>query len=158
MDITMITGAYSAIKAIKEMGSALLNAKIDSEAKQRATEILDKLGTVQDSLFFIREELIRVQDENQSLKVTIKELEQQIDLRGKVVYEKPSYWIYDGEKKDGPFCQRCFDVTMKLVRLQGGNNDVWVCHECKTVFYGPNYQPRPTRAVVSKGYKSWLDR
>jgi hypothetical protein len=37
MDIATITGAYTAIKAIKEIGSSLLDAKIDSEAKQRAS-------------------------------------------------------------------------------------------------------------------------
>jgi len=69
-------------------------------------------------------------------------------------YEKPSYWIKTNEGKDGPFCQKCFDADQKMIRLQGGCNDKWLCHACKSYFYGPNYQP-PQRKVISNGWKAW---
>jgi len=81
MDIASISSAYSAIKAIKEIGSTLLNAKIDAEAKQRVSDFIEKLGSVQDALFYIREELIKVQDENQNLKVKLKNLEEKLQIK-----------------------------------------------------------------------------
>ncbi len=42
MDIASISSAYTAIKAIKEIGSTLLNAKIDAEAKQRVSDFVEK--------------------------------------------------------------------------------------------------------------------
>ena len=53
MDIASISTAYTAIKAIKDIGNTLLNAKIDSEAKQRVSEFVEKLGSVHDALFYI---------------------------------------------------------------------------------------------------------
>lgn len=152
MDITTISSAYTSLKTIKEIGSSLLDAKIDAEAKARVAEVIEKLGRVQEALFFIREELIRVQDENQVLKRQIADLEKKLEQRGNVTYEKPSYWIIEGEKRDGPFCQRCYDVDNNLVRLQGGKNDMWRCYECRHTVYGPNYKPPAPRPRRGNSY------
>jgi len=149
MDIGSISAAYSAIKAIKDIGSDLLGGKVDAEVKQRVADVLEKLAGVQDTLFFVREELLRIQDEKYELKNRIRQLEHEIEERGRVVYEKPSYWIDDGRERDGPFCQRCYDVDKLLVRLQGGRNDQWACRECNGTYYGPNFvRPKPRRVRV----------
>ncbi len=102
------------------------------------TEFIEQLGGVQEALFYIREELIRVQEENQSQKTLIHELKEKLTEHGKLSYEKPSYWIVDGENRDGPYCQRCYDADGKLIRQQGGRNDYWECLECKNTVAGPN--------------------
>ena len=107
---------------------------------------MDKLGTVQDTLFHIREELLLLQEENQRLKGTMKELEEKLSTKEKLIWEKPSYWLKENDSKDGPFCQKCYEADQKLIRLQGGGNDVWKCHQCNSVYYGPNY--RPSKPVV----------
>ena len=149
MDIASISTAYTAIKAIKDIGNTLLNEKIDSEAKQRVSEFVEKLGSVHDALFYIREELIKVQDENQSLKSKIKSLEEKLQIKDKLIYEKSYYWLEDNGVRSGPFCQRCYDVKGILVHLQGGKNDTWHCYDCKVNFCGPNYQPPPQRQSSS---------
>lgn len=143
MDITSISTAYTSIKAIKEIGGALLNAKIDSDAKQKVSEVVEKLGNIQDTLFYIREELIKVQDENQNLKTKIKSLEEELQVKEKLTFDKSYYWLNEEDTKKGPFCQRCYDVNHILVHLQNGKNDIWYCFECKATFYGPNYTPSP---------------
>lgn len=45
-------------------------------------------------------------------------------MKLEVVWEKLSYCKYNEKDKDGLFCQRCYDVNEKLIRLQCGNNDV----------------------------------
>ena len=129
MDIASFTSAYTTVKTLKELGTTLLDAKIDSEAKDRISEALGKLGEIQENLFYIREELINIQGENQALKDQVKFLEEKLDEKGKVQYRKPSYWVVDGENVDGPFCQKCYDSNNKLIRLQGGENDKWGCYE-----------------------------
>jgi hypothetical protein len=101
MDIATIASALSSLKSIKELGGGLLDAKIDAEAKQRVIEVLDKLGSVQESLFHIREERIKLQGVNQRLVDVIKNLERKLEIKGKRVYEKPSYWIIEGKSRDG---------------------------------------------------------
>lgn len=152
MDIGTITGAFSAVKSIKELGKSLLDSKIDAESKQRVTEVIDELGAVQESLFYIREELLRVQDEKHVLKNRIKALEENLSQKEKLQYIKPSYWLVEESEKDGPFCQKCHDAKKLLMRLQGGKNDVWSCHECGSTYYGSAYiRPKSRGRAVYGG-------
>lgn len=63
-----ISGAYTAIKATKELISAVLGVKIDEAAREKIHAAFDQLGTVQDTLFYLREELSRLQTENHELR------------------------------------------------------------------------------------------
>ena len=58
-------------------------------------------------------------------------LEETRRTRKNVVGESPWYWHMDGEKKDGPFCQQCYDKEPELMRLQDCRNCYWVCLSCK---------------------------
>ena len=75
IDIGTIGSAYSAVKAVKETMSMVLKAKVDAEAKEKITEVMDKLGGVQDTLFDLREELGRLQAENSEMKARLQEKE-----------------------------------------------------------------------------------
>lgn len=97
----------------------------------------------QEKIMELREGALELQEENLDLKAKIKELEAALKRRDEVVYEKPSYWIVSDNGEDGPFCQRCYDVEQRLVRLQGGNNDCWDCESCKSHYRGPKYVSRP---------------
>jgi ribosomal protein L37AE/L43A len=61
----------------------------------------------------------------------------------KVTYESPYYFkaLADGSK-DGPFCQKCYDTTDKLVRLQSSSiRGVWTCNACKNSVKDSNFRP-----------------
>ena len=109
-------------------------------------EIIDltKKGSTleaQEKIIELREAALNLQDENIGLREKIKELEKKQDLSKKVIWEKPHYWLKDGENQDGPFCQKYYDVERKLIRMQGGNNDVWTCFQCNCTVRGPSYEP-----------------
>ena len=99
----------------------------------------------QEKILELREAAMELQEENMSLRSRIKELEDQLSLKQQVQWDKPYYWTVQGESKDGPFCQPCFDNEKKLVRLQGGKNGKWFCHTCKCTFYDSTYQPPQIR-------------
>lgn len=63
-----IASAYTGIKFIKDSLSYILSAKIEAAAKEKISEILEKLGGVQDTLFYLRDELSQLQTENYELK------------------------------------------------------------------------------------------
>jgi regulator of replication initiation timing len=141
MDAQVITQTYSALKAIKELGESIIKGKIDAEAKEKVSEMMSRLGHIQDQLFEIREQLINQQDENHKLRELNNKLQNDIASTNKMFYEKPFYWSKeDGGEKDGPFCQKCFDATKKTIRLQDKGNDLWKCYECQQFYKGPNYR------------------
>jgi hypothetical protein len=100
-------------------------------------ELIKKGATVeaQEKIMELRETALILQEENFALRERIKALEDELKLKQQLKFEKLKYWLIDGQTKDGPFCQRCWDVEKKLVRLQQyQHNDVWRCFECKNVY------------------------
>ncbi len=106
MDITTITTAYEGLKLGKELLKSLHEAKVESDAKVKIEEVMQKLGGAQDTLFSMREELFKLQTENENLKKKINETdawEQKISnyelvktSGGAVVYqfkETPEHYI-----------------------------------------------------------------
>ena len=118
-------------------------------------DLIKKGSTIeaQEQIMALREAALELQEENQTLKDKIRELESKLSIEGQLVYEKPSYWLIQGDSKDGPFCQKCKDTDDQLVRLQGGKNDFWSCRACSSRFKGPKYQP-PKPA--SRRPSSWM--
>lgn len=118
MDMATISSAYTAIKILKESITTILNAKIEAETRTRINEALERLGGVQDTLFYLREELSRLQSENAELKKSLKEKEdwdnriKQYSLTktegGAVVY------ISNGEPKHY-ICPSC--ITKKEIHI-----------------------------------------
>jgi ribosomal protein L37AE/L43A len=64
-----------------------------------------------------------------------------------LTWEKPFYWLIEGDKKEGPFCQKCYESDSKQIHLQDYGNDVWYCLNCKNKLYGPQFRP-PTQRVA----------
>ena len=67
--------AYTGLKAAKETFDFLLSTKIEAESRTKVLEALRILGDAQDQLFQLREELFRLQSENQALKTQISKAE-----------------------------------------------------------------------------------
>ena len=107
----------------------------------------------EEKILELREGALELQEENLELREKVKELEDKLSLKKNVQWEKPHYWVINGEEKDGPYCQKCYDADQKLIRMQGGGNDRWTCNECKNTVLGPSYikpqikriAPRTTR-------------
>jgi hypothetical protein len=94
----------------------------------------------QEKIMELREGALNLQDENIELKKKIKELESKLEIKENLEYIKPSYWLVNGDNRDGPYCQRCYDVEKILVRLQGGKNDIWRCKSCNSAYEGDAYK------------------
>jgi predicted RNA-binding Zn-ribbon protein involved in translation (DUF1610 family) len=71
-----IAGAISAFKAAKDLGKVIFDAKIDAAVKEKAREVIDKLGDAQDTLYQLRDELLNVQTDNADLKRQIAEADE----------------------------------------------------------------------------------
>lgn len=94
---------------------------------------------LQEKLIRMREEALSLQEQNIVLKQRVIVLEGKLSSKDSLYFDGCLYWyIEDDESKDGPFCQRCFDVDEKKVRLQDssyngdrGFVEYWECRGCK---------------------------
>jgi hypothetical protein len=68
VDVTAISAAYNAIKGGKELLTGYLDAKVEKGTEEKIRDVLAKLGQAQDALFEMREELFRLQADNESLR------------------------------------------------------------------------------------------
>ncbi len=73
LDMGTIAPAVAGLKFVKETISVTLDAVADAKAKDKIYDALSKLGSVQDTLFDLREELFRLQSENSALTAQLKE-------------------------------------------------------------------------------------
>jgi hypothetical protein len=77
----------------------------------------------------------------------IKELEEALEIKEKLKWESPVYYIIDDDSKDGPFCQQCSDKDHKLIRLQGKGDGFWECKACKNSYTEERWNARITSGV-----------
>lgn len=68
MDITIISDAYNELKAIKDTFIGLSKLKIEIDSQAKINQAVKDVGDVQGTLFQLREELFRMQTDNESLK------------------------------------------------------------------------------------------
>jgi multidrug efflux pump subunit AcrA (membrane-fusion protein) len=139
VDIAILGTALGSIKTatdiaklIKDSGTSLEQA----EVKLQIAELISSLADIKMELADVQTILVE-KDQN------ILELEKQLNTKKSVVWSKPYYFVENGEEKDGPYCQQCYDTDNKLIRLQGGGTKFWNCLTCKSHFKDANFVREP---------------
>jgi len=92
----------------------------------------------------LQQQLLDIQKKINDLEVENKELKDKLQLQDDLIYENNTYWIKKEDKKDGPFCSRCWDVKKNIVRMKKStaNPAFHSCPECKMQAQtDPAYQP-----------------
>ena len=83
-----------------------------------------------------------VMEENRTLKDKARALEDALELKGKMQFDKDAYWMGEGRtEKEGPYCSRCFDMDRKPVRMLQRYNDYFACTQCETKVQIPGIKP-----------------
>ena len=111
----------------------LLKAASDALKASGKTEGLQALIDLQTVML----ELIHSQHhqilEIVQLRDTIKQLEQDKQRGEHITFDGASYWKTIGDRRDGPYCQVCYDKEGKLARLRvfHGMGVNWRCNICQ---------------------------
>lgn len=139
-----IAALFSSVNQAVTLGKALVEIRDQAAMNTKVIEFQQAIMTVQ-------QKAMELQAEQQSLLNRIHALEEECrahrEIEG-VTYEAPYYWRTADEKKDGPFCQSCYDKDRKLVRLQGDGEGYWQCNVCKNGVTDSSFKP----ATVSRDY------
>ena len=126
-DLAGVSLVLSSIKAATDIARLLKDTNLSLEKAEAKLKLAELVGALADAKIQIAE----VQDILLEKEAKIKKLEERADTKKNVVWESPWYWHVDGGKKDGPFCQQCYDKDGTLIRLQCYRNSYWMCLNCK---------------------------
>lgn len=95
---------------------------------------------LQERLVRIREEALSLQEENLSLRQKVADLEGKLKTQDSLHFDGSLYWLIDDEgQQQGPYCQCCYDVDRRMVRLQDASyidvdrskTKLWTCRGCE---------------------------
>jgi hypothetical protein len=137
MDMTSISTVLSSIKTAADIAKLIKDSDISlekAETKLKLAELISALADAKIQITEIQQTLIEKDAE-------IREVKAQLTIKGKLQWEQPYYWLIDGARKDGPFCQHCSDKHHELIRLQGNGEGCWECKACQNRYTDSTYKP-----------------
>lgn len=140
MDLTSITTVLGSIKTATEIAKLIKDSDLTlekAETKLKLAELISALADAKIEVTDIQHILI---EKDQQIRV----LEDKLSIKQKLKWIEPNYWVVDGEQKDGPYCQHCYDKNKELIRLQGNGEGYWECKACKNSYTDSNYKPFST--------------
>ncbi len=105
-------------------------------------ELIKKIGNMElyEKIISLRDEIFQLKEENLNLRENLKSLKESQEIKSNMKYEPPYYWLEKDNKKDGPYCQKCYDDNGKLMRLQNHGNGCWYCLTCKSSVTDSSYR------------------
>lgn len=143
--ISVIAAALSSIKAATDIAKLIKESTTSleqAEVKLRLAELVSALADAKIEIAQIQEVLLEKDGR-------IKDLQESLDVRQRLAWEQPYYWLDVKGVKEGPYCQQCYDNGRKLIRLQSNGNGTWSCRTCQNNYRDKTFtQPGPSRAIT----------
>lgn len=130
MDITAISTALSSLKTATDIAKLIKESNVSLEKAEFQLKIANLI-------YALAETKVQIADIKQILEekdTELKACQAQLTIKAKLHWEAPYYWLMNDDKKDGPFCQHCYDKNREVIRLQGGGNGYWMCTVCKNSY------------------------
>ena len=149
MDLTIISTALTGIKTASDLAKAIKDAGLSleqAEVKLKVAELISALSDAKMSIAEVRELLQKKEEE-------IKELNSKWNIYQKLKYVAPYYWLIEDEKKDGPYCQLCYDKERSLIRLQEVWPGSWTCNCCKSKVKDSTYKAPRSRVSSIRRFR-----
>jgi hypothetical protein len=89
------------------------------DALKDGVEVVQKAGNIEvmKKLLDAQKEALELFDENRRLKEENAALKQQRDVSERLTHDGKRYWLKGTKSEEGPYCQTCWDVDRRLVRL-----------------------------------------
>jgi len=136
--LSSLNATTTIVKGLRELDRALTTAELRSKLADAIVSLADA-----------RVAVVSLQDQ-------IRDLQEKLDTRAKMIYSQPAYWQEKDGQRDGPFCPQCYDSTQKVIRLQPAEAGVWTCQTCDKVFvHEASRRPRQRRAITESDPDEW---
>jgi ribosomal protein L37AE/L43A len=136
-EIAALTTILGSIKTATEIAKLIKDSDLSFEKAETKLKLADLISALADAKIEAAELQRLIFDKDEK----IKELEEALKIKQNLRYEDPYYWLDVDTKKEGPFCQTCYDSDGKLIRLQGAGEGYWICNVCKNEYADKNFKP-----------------
>jgi len=116
-------GEFAAAKGLLELVGSAVDLAKKAGNKELNEKILELHG-----------ELLKLLQANLTLTQRVAELEAAQKTRETLEFDGHVYWVGKrGDRKNGPYCTKCWDADQKLLRVMEFNRG-WRCPQCSTYF------------------------
>jgi len=152
MDITTISTALSSLKTAYDLSKIISDSSSsleEAEIKLKLSELINAIADTKSQISDIKIELINKNEK-------IQELENSLKIQNELEFEQPYYWKISDDKKDGPYCQKCYDENKKLIRLQDEANGSWRCLVCASFFRDKDYKDEVFENDETSAYTGYV--
>lgn len=100
--------------------------------------IVQKIDNIElyKQILSLQSEILKLVDENTNLRQEVSSLKEELKIKGLLRYDasQDAYYCDTGTPElEGPFCQVCWDVDKKLVRMAKGGYEGIFCRYCSNV-------------------------
>jgi hypothetical protein len=138
MDTALVTAAITGIRFIKDSLEVALGYKIENESSAKINEALKQVGAIQDTLFELREELFRLQSENQGLRGQLKAKEGWESQKSQYSLEETAgggiVYAFQGTPKHYA-CPSCFTKeTIQILQDKNVMGGQFACPGCEAEY------------------------
>lgn len=141
-----IKNATDIAKMIKDSGATLKEAEIN-------LKLADLIGSLADT----KMEVANIRNLLTEREEEIRRLNEELRVKGGMVYEAPYYFMQGEWDREGPFCQKCYDSAGKRMRLQvTGRKGCWECNECKSGYKDKDYDHSDSGVVFFSNERTGL--
>lgn len=147
MDIASISAALAGIKSATEIAKIIKDSGASLEQAEVKLQLADLISALADAKI----EIANIREVVSEKETQIKQLNQKLELKENIVWQKPYYVVVSDDKKDGPYCQKCYDSKQLLMRLQG-EEGWWQCRECKSTYTDDDYDNSPINMTPDNGF------
>ena len=149
MAIQEIATALAGIKTATEIAKLIK----DSDATLEKAEVRFKMAELIEALADTKLQISDIKQLLVEKDESIAKLERAAAIRASLTYDAPYYWRLEGEGRDGPFCQKCYDTDGTMMRLQKGyTRGQWNCHACKGYVEDSSYVAPPLESYTQTDY------
>lgn len=158
VDIATISAAFTGLTFARDALQFVLRTKVEVDTQTRVVEAVEKLSAAQDALFKMREEMFRLQGDNDRLR-------RELDGRDSWEAKKSAYRLQQAPggavvyQSEGPpkhfACPACFEKnTIQILQDRRVWTGLFDCPSCKAAY---GVHPRPEQPRQSRATRSVSD-
>jgi hypothetical protein len=109
--------ALLGLKYLRDFTKWVGDMRQDADVLSRTNEALRQVGEVQDKLQELREDNLRLIEEQRELTERLRMQDDLARIAASLTFREGEYYRAKGEAEEGPFCTRCWDVHKRLVHI-----------------------------------------